>query len=411
MVHARIGNKGAINEKMCHPFVASEDEDEVVFNDGFVDKPVFIHNGTFFKVGSYSSVYSDSFFFARDYLGKKPLVNLLMEDPELFEDILDDKLNNSRVAVMFPNSDKEIITLGKFIEENGYLFSNIGYKNPDYRNVGGQSVIPYSGYTTHHSSNDYAKEKDEESEKATSEPVTQSNVASVSSVLDSDRVLEIFPTFSIPDDIITETVKDPITRYTYRKYLGFYVSTSKNIMPLRVVPTPLNFHHLGYQARVLLKTDFGNIDLLKKYKMGEFDTDGCFYKQSVHYLYHKDQSNPIGLSYNELETNFDIRPLVKYEEFYYQYLKLVTNTHPGQNTLKKLSKLLKASSNVERFSFGKINVDGTKADTKENKKKDRLYFLREVLELYLFNLCEYLFYNSEQNNNIEFYNKYLTYSF
>src|SRR5690606_5606269 len=37
LIHARIGNKGAVNEKMCHPFVISNKEEEILLNDKYVD--------------------------------------------------------------------------------------------------------------------------------------------------------------------------------------------------------------------------------------------------------------------------------------------------------------------------------------------------------------------------------------
>lgn len=404
IVHARIGNKGAINEEMCHPFVASENVEEILLNDKYVDKPVFIHNGTFNKVSKVNSNYSDTYYFARDVIGKPAVMDFLIQDTKTFSEIMSDYLNNSRVAILFPNTDRDLITLGTFIGDSGYLFSNIGYRDTTHYNVGGQSSFDWG---------EYWERKDEEDRRAR-QYNGQSNLPVIASTsTNSYDTLDLYPTFRLPDDVIFETFIDPINKYEYRKYMGLLVSNARTIQPVRVVPTPLNFNHLIYQSRELIKEDATNntyykIDLLGKYKMGEFDCDYAFYKETIHYIYKSNIADPIPILYNNLLSKFEIKPSIKYKEFYSQYLQLVSNVYPGKNTLKKISKLLKSNTSIDKHTFGRINTDGSIATTKENSKKDRMYFDRDVLELYLFNLIEHLNKNSSDS---EIYQEYLNYSF
>lgn len=136
VIHLRIGNKGAKSIEMNHPFVISNKPDEILENHKYVDKSTMCHNGTFFNYSVTDSLLSDTYFFTKDFLAIPELETLLKRDKDLFAITFKEILRANRVAVIF-NEDIPMITLGEFIEDEGYFFSNKSYKEARYSNVGG----------------------------------------------------------------------------------------------------------------------------------------------------------------------------------------------------------------------------------------------------------------------------------
>jgi hypothetical protein len=136
LVHLRIGNKGEKSVDMNHPFVISNDRDEILLNHRFVDKPTLVHNGTFFDYSVNGSRYSDTFFFIERFMSIPELQSLLIRDQILFKDTFSEIIKTNKIGIIFPGTQK-LITIGNFVEDQGYLFSNISYKEETYSNVGG----------------------------------------------------------------------------------------------------------------------------------------------------------------------------------------------------------------------------------------------------------------------------------
>lgn len=133
LFHARIATSGGTRPEMTHPFVCSNDIEEVGFLKGYVDKPVLAHNGVFSRLGN--SKYSDTFEFAHLILGDPAALNLLKLDQEAFSTSVKEILGSNKVVVMFPDKD-ETKVLGDFLTVDGCKFSNSGYRSY-VRNVGG----------------------------------------------------------------------------------------------------------------------------------------------------------------------------------------------------------------------------------------------------------------------------------
>lgn len=148
LIHTRNGNVGSINTDMCHPFVVNKKD--ILKNDCFVKSPTLVHNGTFSKYYNSTGNFSDTYNFVYDFLSKEHVLSFLKESKEDFKDYFKDHIGTSRVALLFP--DKDLITIGDFIEDNGYLFSNVGYKNTNYSNRGGyEQYNDYSGCSYYNS--------------------------------------------------------------------------------------------------------------------------------------------------------------------------------------------------------------------------------------------------------------------
>lgn len=137
IVHQRVGNKGGKTVDMCHPFVLSNEKETILLNDQYVDYPTMVHNGTFNSYSKFNSIYSDTFFFIEEFMHRPELIELLKNDLDFFKKTFDQKLSTNRLAFLFPKSNKSMIMIGEYKEDEGYFFSNETYKNPKIRNYGG----------------------------------------------------------------------------------------------------------------------------------------------------------------------------------------------------------------------------------------------------------------------------------
>jgi predicted glutamine amidotransferase len=71
LIHLRIGNRGAKNTSMNHPFVVSDKPDEILLNNCYINKPTLVHNGTFIDYSLTGSSFSDTYFFVKDFMSIK----------------------------------------------------------------------------------------------------------------------------------------------------------------------------------------------------------------------------------------------------------------------------------------------------------------------------------------------------
>lgn len=144
LIHLRIGNKGAKSVEMNHPFVVSNDKEEILLNHKYVSKPTLVHNGTFSDHAVENSKYSDTFFFIENFMSIPEVLTLLKRDLTLFKSVFTNVLKTNRLAMLFPGNDK-LLTIGNFIEDEKYLFSNLSYTDSTYSNVGGVDIFS-NGY-------------------------------------------------------------------------------------------------------------------------------------------------------------------------------------------------------------------------------------------------------------------------
>lgn len=137
VIHHRIRTSGLANNLNTHPFVVSSDHNEVITLDGKVDKPCLAHNGVF-SVDKYEKLnpdFSDTYAFTRYIMANVNVLNLFKTEDEVFETIADKFIGYNKIVLLFP--DRDLVTYGKFEEDEGYLHSNGGYRNRYIRNRGG----------------------------------------------------------------------------------------------------------------------------------------------------------------------------------------------------------------------------------------------------------------------------------
>lgn len=134
LIHLRIGNIGNKDASLCHPFIVSKDQEEIltiVKNE--IDKPILAHNGTMRKHVVTKSDYSDTYFFIKNVLSTDSVLRFLKDDPNTFDWLMQDHLSKSRLAIMFPD-ETESILLGDWFEYEGFKFSkdyHVEYFKPE----------------------------------------------------------------------------------------------------------------------------------------------------------------------------------------------------------------------------------------------------------------------------------------
>lgn len=139
VIHHRISTSGQVNNYNCHPFVISNDHEEVIMTSGKTRKPCLVHNGVFKNMSAYRSYtdpFSDTYTFTRYIISNKNVMNIFKTDKIFFKNVFAEILGNSKLAIIYP--DRPLEMFGDFTEKNGYFHSNDGYCR-HVHNVGGYS--------------------------------------------------------------------------------------------------------------------------------------------------------------------------------------------------------------------------------------------------------------------------------
>lgn len=144
VVHLRTGNKGSLEDTMCHPFkCASHNKDLLIDGQfGLSTDMLMFHNGTFLDYYSLATPgLSDSYNFAKDFMGVVEIQNILKRNPKQFLKLFEHTVKTNKLAFIIPGDDSEVIMLGDFHEYNGFSFSNRSYepyKSGDYSGFNNQ---------------------------------------------------------------------------------------------------------------------------------------------------------------------------------------------------------------------------------------------------------------------------------
>ena len=121
--HCRISTQAGINPEMTHPFPWTTKLEDTKLLDCTCQCGI-AHNGVVRMTSTGDKEYSDTALYIAWYLSK------LIRTPEDMEDgaIADliDVSTNSKWAIL--RADGFVLTVGKWIEDNGLLFSNDSYK-------------------------------------------------------------------------------------------------------------------------------------------------------------------------------------------------------------------------------------------------------------------------------------------
>ena len=137
-VHNRMSTHGRKNSYNCHPFLVLPAErplgwNEMLNTEGTTKLPLLMHNGIFGEFG-YSKNFSDTFNFVKDFISAKEVL-------EYSQSIvwLEKKIGGNKLAILHPKLG--LVRLGHYQTENGYYFSNNGYKSYKYTYYKGQQPV------------------------------------------------------------------------------------------------------------------------------------------------------------------------------------------------------------------------------------------------------------------------------
>lgn len=383
IVHLRIGNKGSVNTDMCHPFVASTDEEEVIINNMYADKPVFIHNGTLFKYSVTGSKYSDTYFFARDFLSNKNVQNFLRNSKEDFEKYFKDHISTSRFAVLFPNTDQEAVTIGSFTEDNGIFFSNDSYKDYRVRNIGGvnyyghdYAVCDYDGFDYDDDyyngfGNDYSVRSAVKSKRTRVKNTLKDIAIRASNVNLRSEYLGI----NVP--LVTNNIFiSPFNDETYRRYMGLYIPKNKLATNSDAI---IEVNELNYTHLEFIDDGLGvnkSVEKFRTYIISSYNMSGGEDKDNIIHsfsMFTGSSMTPVYVYDSDIYRTFEVEPFSYMRKFYDSYIELVQKVQISKNKIKKLTKTLNN-------------------DTKDEIHYEKIgYFSREVLQLFLFNMYKELY--------------------
>ena len=147
-VHNRLSTHGRKNSFNCHPFIVlPADREDRSWNkmldvEGETELPLLMHNGIFSEYG-YSNNFSDTFNFVRDFISER---EVLKYSQSLVW--LEKKIGYNKLAILHPKLG--LIRIGDFTEDQGYYFSNGGYKSYGRWKPEKQSKEPYIHDWTRH---------------------------------------------------------------------------------------------------------------------------------------------------------------------------------------------------------------------------------------------------------------------
>lgn len=389
IVHLRIGNKGSVNTDMCHPFVVSSEDDEILQNDKFVTEPVFIHNGTLFKYSEHNSKYSDTFFFSKKFMSHKPVQEFLKSDSKLFSEIFKDHVSTSRFVFLFPGESNNAIKIGSFKEDNGYFFSNESYKNSNIRNVGGVDTEinynSYNGYCNYGESWKTRKARESINESIIKRQLENKSVDlfeedpfevnTNSKVKESKkRVFDNSASIKIPKTS-KEKYTCPLSGADFTYYMGLWIPEEYIInqnLHIRIDVNSLNYTHLQFRGLDNLNGD--DITKNRLYEMTYYGIALSHEKgETMHVIsptygvLPNNRSNSY-IYDHEIKTILSSKPKSEYTGFYDSYMDLVRRVDISKNKIKKLTKMLNAPYKEDMY-YEKLG-----------------YYNREVLQLFLYNM-------------------------
>ncbi len=127
LIHFRISTSGNVDEGNCHPYPVTDDKKKIRELELSCDLAI-AHNGMIYDFTNAKSIFNDSQLFIMKVL--VPLYRLNSEHDfykhEKIRYLISNSINDSRIAFLDKNGD--ILTIGKWYEENGIQYSNNGYK-------------------------------------------------------------------------------------------------------------------------------------------------------------------------------------------------------------------------------------------------------------------------------------------
>ena len=131
--HFRISTSGLIDQGNCHPYIVSDKDSQLRQTKARVRGMAFAHNGVISELNGVDKKLNDTQLFAKWYLSDPVLMNNIF-DSSTIQDLVEGYIGSSKFAIMQPG--KTMLLLGKFIEDEGMLYSNSTYERPKYMDYG-----------------------------------------------------------------------------------------------------------------------------------------------------------------------------------------------------------------------------------------------------------------------------------
>ncbi len=148
--HFRISTSGLVDKGNCHPYIVSEKDSQLRQTKARVRGMAFAHNGVISELNGVDKKLNDTQLFAKWYLSDPVLMDNIF-DSETLQDLVEGYIGSSKFAIMHPG--KTMLLIGKFIEDEGMLYSNSTYERPKYAKYNG----PYGGYGGWYDDYDYPR--------------------------------------------------------------------------------------------------------------------------------------------------------------------------------------------------------------------------------------------------------------
>lgn len=137
MIHLRFSTSGVINTANCHPFIVSNNINEIILDEVETYNPVVSHNGTFTGYVKKDSIYSDTVHYIQEFLSAPNVLDSIYNLYDVDMDFVDSALGTNRLCVMFPD-DRDMMLLGMWNvpekekgEKTSFYYSNYYYCNPN----------------------------------------------------------------------------------------------------------------------------------------------------------------------------------------------------------------------------------------------------------------------------------------
>lgn len=326
VVHSRSATSGRTDKWNTHPFVISNVHEDIILLEGFTDNAVLAHNGIFSQFSFKDTGFSDTYHFVDQLMSIPELLALAKRDKDAFEYILSDYMSWNKLAILCP--DRDLLLLGTFMTDNGYIYSNKGYKCTNYRNVGGvETVIEKKNtFSTKIPKDDL---KDEPVVECglfeTSKILTEGVVLNKKSATNSNkgRVISINSGSKIPTSPISrarvhreQDIKIPLTKHNFTEVL---VILNKELRGLS-------------EGSILVIEDFDPETLLTGVRV--------FRSNEI-----------IHLPTTELMRDSTVISRQMYAKKYADYKRIADVLNPSKSSIKKLKKRIDKGYNREEISI------------------------------------------------------------
>jgi len=311
IVHFRWATHGKKTARNTHPFVLTTDDDGIDdVGPSTSIFPIMFHNGVLSEYGgSYGDDHSDTYNFVREFMRFKDIYTMMRTNQIAFRDVFHNVVGGSRLAFLYPNTTSSLVTYGTFVEDNGYMFSNSGYK----------SSYNYDSKTSNYIENQFK-----------------------GGLTNTQKVLEL--------------VHNKKTNSKVRRSL-FHNDEHYNAIENKITFNPEIYDEVVYIAN----KDNG----IQGFKAGEkFLMDEWDDSKQVHMLRSMVASHEIiWVSRKAIKEDFDLIAKSKYQPKYSDYFRLNQLVNPSKNSVKKIYRTW-----MNHCSGRRAKPDDTRIKIKYNNK-------------------------------------------